>query len=306
MVLLRNALLVCTTLLLPWNVGQATGSAQSQQVATSEPAPTPEQSHGGNRTPQTDPASTPSTPPARPPAQPQADPPPASAPPQVLDAPQPEGLPPPAAEVPAQADSGSSRFNMQENGENRTADDFDAWLQGRGVRVATGVPAIPLVQNCPTPDGDKGDDDGDRVINCLDECPASLAGQAIGVDGCPASISIDLQGVTFAYDQAKLDPAAQAVLDETVEILKRHEALRVEVAGHTDSRGDAGYNQKLSERRAKAVYDYLVAKGIETQRLIGPVGYGETRPLVPNENPDGSDNPEGRSKNRRTELNIQN
>ena len=81
----------------------------------------------------------------------------------------------------------------------RTADDFDAWLQGRGVRVATGVPAIPLVQNCPTPEGDKGDDDGDRVINCLDQCPASLAGQAIGLDGCPVAISIDLQGVTFAY-----------------------------------------------------------------------------------------------------------
>lgn len=212
----------------------------------------------------------------------------------------------PATAVPAPTDSQSSRFDMQENGVNRTADEFDAWLLARGVRVATGEPAVPLVQTCPTPEGDRGDDDGDSIINCLDQCPDSVAGQAIGPDGCPAAISIDLKGVTFAYDEAKLDAAAMAVLDEAAEILKRYESLRVEVAGHTDSRGDAEYNQKLSERRAQAVYDYLVEKGLDSGRLIGPIGYGETRPLAPNQNPDGSDNPQGRSMNRRTELNIQN
>jgi len=198
------------------------------------------------------------------------------------------------------------RFNMQQDGKSMSADAFEAWMKQRGVRVATGKPAVPLAQNCPTPEGDKGDSDGDGIINCLDQCPDSVAGQTIGPDGCPVPVSIDLQGVTFAYDRATLEAEAKSVLDEAVKILLRHPNLKVEVAGHTDSRGDAEYNQRLSERRAKAVYDYLVENGVDESRLIGPIGFGETRPLVPNQNPDGSDNPQGRAENRRTELNIQN
>ena len=215
--------------------------------------------------------------------------------------------PPAAGYVPrTEHDNTPWRFNMEQDGKQMSADQFDEWMKSKGVRVATGKPATPLVQNCPTPEGDKGDGDGDGVINCLDRCPDSEAGQTIGPDGCPVPVSIDLKGVTFAYDKATLGTEAKAVLDEAVEILKRHPTLKVEVAGHTDSRGDAGYNQALSERRAQAVYDYLVENGIDKARLIGPVGFGETRPLVPNEKPDGSDAPENRAKNRRTELNIQN
>ncbi|HEX2083470.1 MAG TPA: OmpA family protein, partial [Xanthomonadaceae bacterium] len=194
----------------------------------------------------------------------------------------------------------------RQGGKSMTAEEFDQWLKQRGVRVATGKPTKPLIQNCPTPEGDKGDSDGDGIINCLDQCPGSQAGQTIGPDGCPVPVSIDLEGVTFAYDKAVLTKEATTVLAEAIKILKEHAALKVEVAGHTDSRGDPAYNQKLSERRAKAVYDYLVKNGIDKARLIGPVGFGESRPLVPNENPDGSDNPANRAKNRRTELNIQN
>ena len=81
---------------------------------------------------------------------------------------------------------------------------------------------------------------------------------------------------------------------------------KVEVAAHTDSIGTEQYNQGLSERRAQAVYDYLKDHGIDSGRMVGPNGYGETRPIAPNTNEDGSDNPEGRAKNRRTELNVQN
>ena len=80
----------------------------------------------------------------------------------------------------------------------------------------------------------------------------------------------------------------------------------MEVAGHTDSKGTDEYNQALSERRARAVYDYLGSKGIGAERMVGPVGYGESKPIAPNTNEDGSDNPDGRAKNRRTELNVQN
>jgi outer membrane protein OmpA-like peptidoglycan-associated protein len=318
MVLLRKTLLVSGALLLPWNACWATGSTQSQQATPVEPAATSQPSQDQSRAAQAGPALS-NPPPASPPAQSQAypapagspaqtpaDAPPAGLPPQIDGVPQPAVPPAPAAAMPAQTANPSLRFNMQENGQNRTADEFDAWLEAQGVRVSTGIPAIPLVQNCPLPDGDRGDNDSDRVINCLDQCPGSQAGQVIGRDGCATSVSIDLKGVTFAYDEATLDPSAKAVLDQAVEILKRHEALKVEVAGHTDSRGDAEYNQKLSERRAKAVYDYLVENGVDAARLIGPIGLGETRPLVPNERPDGSDDPEARSGNRRTELNIQN
>jgi OOP family OmpA-OmpF porin len=89
-------------------------------------------------------------------------------------------------------------------------------------------------------------------------------------------------------------------------VLKKYPQLRVEVAGHTDSIGSDAYNQKLSEHRAKAVYEYLTSNGVDAGRLVGPVGYGKSRPIAPNTNPDGTDNPEGRAQNRRTELNVQN
>lgn len=122
----------------------------------------------------------------------------------------------------------------------------------------------------------------------------------------PAPITIDLNGVNFDFDRSTLRPDAVAILNEAVEILKRYPELRVEVAGHTDSVGTDAYNQRLSERRAKAVYDHLTSNGITADRLVGPTGYGESRPIAPNTNADGSDNPEGRARNRRTELNVQN
>ena len=119
----------------------------------------------------------------------------------------------------------------------------------------------------------------------------------------PAPITIDLKGVNFDFDKATLRPDALAILGDAAEILRRYPELRVEVAGHTDLCGPEAYNQKLSERRAKTVYDYLATNGIDSSRLSGPVGYGESRPLVstPQTMP-GCKSEE----NRRTELNVQN
>jgi OOP family OmpA-OmpF porin len=168
--------------------------------------------------------------------------------------------------------------------------------------AAAPAPApAPAAPNCAD-----GDDDGDGVNNCDDKCPGSQAGQTIGPDGCPVPVSIDLKGVNFDYDKSNLRPDAVQILTEANEILKRYPELKVEVAGHTDSKGTDAYNQALSERRARAVYDYLTSNGIDAARLVGPNGYGESRPIAPNTNEDGSDNPEGRAKNRRTELNVQN
>jgi len=181
-------------------------------------------------------------------------------------------------------------------------------LASVGVAVALGPEPMKAVEPAPAPVAtcaDK-DSDGDGVNDCNDKCPNSPAGQTVGPDGCPVPVTIDLRGVNFDFDKSTLRPDAVAILNEAIEVLKKYPELKVEVAGHTDSIGTDAYNQKLSERRAKAVYDYLTSNGIDAGRLIGPHGYGESRPIAPNTNPDGSDNPEGRAKNRRTELNVQN
>ena len=163
---------------------------------------------------------------------------------------------------------------------------------------AAAPPAPPAAPSCADLD-----DDGDGVNNCDDKCPGSQAGQTIGPDGCPVQVSIDLKGVNFDFDKSTLRPDAIAILSEAAEILKRYPDLRVEVAGHTDLCGADAYNQSLSQRRSQAVYDYLTSNGVDASRLVGPVGYGESRPLEPT----AQTLPGCKSeRNRRTELNVQN
>ena len=163
---------------------------------------------------------------------------------------------------------------------------------------AAAPPAPPAAPSCADLD-----DDGDGVNNCDDKCPGSQAGQTIGPDGCPVQVSIDLKGVNFDFDKSTLRPDAIAILGEAAEILKRYPDLRVEVAGHTDLCGADAYNQSLSQRRAQTVYDYLTNNGVSASRLVGPIGYGESRPLEPT----AQTLPGCKSeRNRRTELNVQN
>ncbi|MBS0456967.1 MAG: OmpA family protein [Proteobacteria bacterium] len=183
-------------------------------------------------------------------------------------------------------------------------------LASVGVTVALGPEPVKAVEPAPAPApvvtcADK-DSDGDGVNDCNDKCPNTPPGTAVGPDGCPVPVTIDLRGVNFDFDKSKLRPDSISILNEAVAVLKKYPQLRVEVAGHTDSIGSDAYNMKLSERRAKVVYDFLVKNGVDTGRLVGPHGYGKTRPIAPNTNPDGSDNPKGRAENRRTELNVQN
>ncbi len=147
------------------------------------------------------------------------------------------------------------------------------------------------------------DDDGDGVNNCDDRCPDSQPGQTVGPDGCPVAVTIDLRGVNFDFDKATLRPDAVETLKEAATVLVQYPELRVEVAGHTDLCGADNYNQSLSERRAKTVYDYLTSNGVDASRLVGPIGYGESRPLEPT----AQTFPACKSEtNRRTELNVQN
>jgi OOP family OmpA-OmpF porin len=173
-----------------------------------------------------------------------------------------------------------------------------------GAKAAPPAPApAPAPAPVAPPACETLDDDGDGVNNCIDRCPGSQAGQAIGPDGCPVPLTIDLRGVNFDFDRATLRPDAIATLNQAIDILRRNPQLRVEVAGHTDLCGSEAHNQALSERRARAVFDHLTANGIDAARLVGPIGFGESRPLEPT--PQTS--PACRSEtNRRTELNVLN
>ncbi|HEY0197395.1 MAG TPA: OmpA family protein [Rhodanobacter sp.] len=119
----------------------------------------------------------------------------------------------------------------------------------------------------------------------------------------PAPTVLPIRSVNFDFDSAVGHEVALAILDADVTTLVRFPELRVNIDGYTDLCGSDAYNQKLSERRARLVYDYLVGKGIDASRLIGPVGHGESNPLeqTPQTWPACKS-----EKNRRTELNVAN
>ncbi|WP_345780279.1 OmpA family protein [Thermomonas sp.] len=195
-------------------------------------------------------------------------------------------------------------FDKRNAGPDPSQDSFADALLSVGVTYALGPDPAPPVVAAPQPQTTCADldDDGDGVNNCNDKCPNSQPGQTIGPDGCPVPVSIDLKGVNFDFDKATLRPDAIAILNEAAEILKRYPDLRVEVAGHTDLCGKDTYNQTLSDKRARVVFDYLTSHGVDASRLAGPVGYGESRPLE--QTPQTF--PACKSEiNRRTELNTQ-
>lgn len=115
---------------------------------------------------------------------------------------------------------------------------------------------------------------------------------------------IVLKNIYYEFNSANLTQEDKNVLDTTLLVLLREAPeFIIEIGAHTDSIGDTEYNLKLSEERAANVVKYLVQKGIPTDRLVSK-GYGASKPVAPNFNPDGTDNAEGREKNRRTEFKI--
>ncbi|WP_143962676.1 OmpA family protein [Litoribacter populi] len=115
--------------------------------------------------------------------------------------------------------------------------------------------------------------------------------------------AIVLENIYYDFDRAEIRPDAAQELDKLVKILKDNPNIRIELSSHTDSRGSESYNEELSQRRAESAVEYIISQGIARERLVAR-GYGESQPIAPNENPDGSDNPEGRQMNRRTEFKV--
>lgn len=141
------------------------------------------------------------------------------------------------------------------------------------------------------------DSDGDGVADYQDECPDTPAGARVDSRGCELQGRIELRGVNFEVNTAQLTPGSRTQLDEVADTLRRYPEMKIEIAGHTDSSGNAAYNQTLSQRRAEAVRDYLVDEGIAADRLQAK-GYGEDKPIADNATR------AGRERNRRVELEI--
>jgi OOP family OmpA-OmpF porin len=147
----------------------------------------------------------------------------------------------------------------------------------------------------PPPPPPPADTDGDGVTDDQDQCPGTPPGVMVDAVGCPRKGSITLEGVTFELNSARLTGDSDAVLSGVASDLQKYPRLRIELQGHTDSSGSDAYNLKLSQQRANAVRENLVAHGVPSAQLVAR-GYGETMPI------DSNTTPEGRARNRRVVM----
>lgn len=119
------------------------------------------------------------------------------------------------------------------------------------------------------------------------------------MESCGTVITLE-DGILFDFGSSEVRSEADQTLRDLTTVLNDAGAPEAHVYGHTDSVSDDAFNQTLSEQRAQAVVDALTKDG--TRTTLDATGFGETRPVAPNENPDGSDNPAGRQLNRRVEI----
>ena len=123
----------------------------------------------------------------------------------------------------------------------------------------------------------------------------------------PQGVVVTFRHILFGFDSAQLGPVARREVERFALVLNHSRVRRrtVTLEGHADSIGSDAYNMDLSRRRATAVADELIAHGVRRDR-VAVEAHGERRPVAPNTNADGTDNPAGRARNRRVEAVIQN
>ena len=164
-----------------------------------------------------------------------------------------------------------------------------------GVDKCPGTPAgMPVDSTGCTMDTDK-----DGVPDNLDKCPHTLEGVRVKEDGCPVNKKENLdelkKGIQFQTGSAKLTKKSYTTLNDIASLMRKFKSANLEVQGHTDNTGSEDTNQKLSQKRAQAVVDFLKKKGIEDDRLRA-IGYGSEMSIADN------NTKEGREQNRRVEL----
>lgn len=206
------------------------------------------------------------------------------------------------------------RYSQIMQGQRDGFDNRDAKILmfGVGLEIGTGLPAKrarvavvetppPPVEVVPPPPSDR---DGDTVIDTADNCP-DVAGLVENV-GCPPYEKVIVkreklevkEKIAFEWDSAKLEPASYAALDEVVRALQDNRGFKVQIDGHASSDGNDDHNQTLSEQRAAAVLDYLVAHGVAKDRLVSK-GFSSSQPTETNTTA------AGRDANRRVEFIVE-
>jgi OmpA-OmpF porin, OOP family len=166
----------------------------------------------------------------------------------------------------------------------------------RVVEVPAPAPVVIKQVEVPRP---WVDSDGDGVDDEHDLCPNTPKGLKVDAHGCviPGQV-IQLNGVTFDFNKARLTTNAQTILDTIAPAFLGQPTLKVEIAGHTDSIGSVSANLKLSQKRAESVREYLIGKGAKPEQLVAR-GYGKSEPLVKPER-----TAEDRERNRRVEFRV--
>ncbi|UZE19238.1 OmpA family protein [Pseudomonas sp. B21-054] len=186
------------------------------------------------------------------------------------------------------------------------ATESTSWAGGGALFVGTMAAAYCWVH------GD-GDEDGDGVPDSRDKCPGTPKGVQVDADGCPPPVpapvveevvvvkeeTIVIRDVHFEFNKATLTPGDKEVLSTVATRLKQEASTaQLRVTGHTDSVGSDAYNQRLSEKRANSVVQYLVENGVPRASFVSVSGAGESQPVADNKTADG------RAMNRRTEIKI--
>ena len=132
---------------------------------------------------------------------------------------------------------------------------------------------------------------------------SSLTAQSSSLSGTETGFNIQINlssDVLFDFDKAELKPEADGELQKAADIIRQKGKGLILISGYTDSKGTDAYNKRLSLARAQAVKNWFEAQGLHQNYQTE--GLGAANPVAPNTNDDGSDNPEGRAKNRRVEI----
>ena len=183
------------------------------------------------------------------------------------------------------------------SGYSADASDVERFTVGLVYRFGDTEEAVPVAAAVPVAvaaaePAKCSDSDGDGVCDADDKCPNTPAGDRVGPFGCSCDVVIR---TNFAFDSAELTAEDKATLDGVAARLTELQFVEGTATGHTDNVGTAEYNQKLSERRAQAVVDYLAAKGVYPGRIKAS-GMGLTKPIADNATE------EGRAQNRRVTI----
>lgn len=134
------------------------------------------------------------------------------------------------------------------------------------------------------------------------QVPRGIQAVHVATERCERRLTVGADAL-FAFDQWTLDPEAEETLVVVLPEIAKAGKHPVSIEGHTDGKGSDSYNDALSEKRAQTVKQWLVARGAvpPSTRVIA---WGKRKPVAPNQKPDGSDDPDGRQKNRRVEVVI--